>query len=149
MKVKQIIIFISFMFLSSNIFAVRLHYESVYQAYINSVLFLGDVEVTLPDGTRADIVNTTHAVEVDFTDKWAEAVGQSLYYSFRLQKIAGIVLILDDPSNATQNYNIKKVAVLCYKYNIDLWVVYPVSQDPNSNIFNYYKVNTEITERRY
>jgi len=37
----------------------------------------------------------THAVEVDFTAKWYEALGQSLYYSMQAGKRAGILLIIE------------------------------------------------------
>ena len=37
--------------------------------------------MTMPDGTRCDILTDTHAIEVDFADKWAEAIGQSLNYA--------------------------------------------------------------------
>ena len=37
----------------------------------------------------------THAIEIDFGNKWTEAVGQSLYYSLQPGKKAGIVLILE------------------------------------------------------
>ena len=55
----------------------------------------GQVEVVLPDGTRCDCVTETHAIEFDFGDNWAEAVGQSSYYSIQTGKKAGIVLILE------------------------------------------------------
>jgi hypothetical protein len=35
----------------------------------------GKVEVVMRDGTRCDILTTTHAIEVDFAKKWAEAIG--------------------------------------------------------------------------
>jgi hypothetical protein len=41
-------------------------------------------------------VTDTHAVEIDFGDNWAEAVGQSSYYSIQTKKKAGIVLILEN-----------------------------------------------------
>ena len=50
----------------------------------------------MPDGTRCDILIDTHAIEVDFADKWAEAVGQSLNYAIQTGKKAGIVLVLKD-----------------------------------------------------
>ena len=55
----------------------------------------GQVEVVLPDGTRCDCVTETHAIEFDFGDNWAEAVGQSAYYSIQTNKKAAIVLILE------------------------------------------------------
>ena len=36
----------------------------------------GKVEVVMKDGTRCDILTATHAIEVDFAKKWAEAIGQ-------------------------------------------------------------------------
>lgn len=33
----------------------------------------GQVEVVMKDGTRCDILTATHAIEVDFAKKWAEA----------------------------------------------------------------------------
>jgi len=38
-------------------------------------------EVTMPDGTFADCLSATHAIEVDFTHKWAESLGQALHYA--------------------------------------------------------------------
>jgi hypothetical protein len=59
----------------------------------------GQTEVVLPDKTRADCVTATHAIEFDFGKKWAESIGQSLYYSLQTGKRAGIVLILQKPSD--------------------------------------------------
>ena len=53
--------------------------------------------MVLADNTRADCITTTHAIEFDFGKKWAEAIGQSLFYSLQTGKRAGIVLILDNP----------------------------------------------------
>lgn len=55
----------------------------------------GQMEVVLPDRTRCDCLFETHAVEFDFADKWAEAIGQSLYYAFQTEKRAGIILIME------------------------------------------------------
>ncbi|QXD24577.1 hypothetical protein F7C95_01340 [Opitutia bacterium ISCC 51] len=52
--------------------------------------------MVLEDRTRCDIVTATHAIEVDFADKWAEAIGQSLNYAMQTGKKAGIVLVLKD-----------------------------------------------------
>jgi hypothetical protein len=51
--------------------------------------------VALPDGTRCDCVTDTNAIEFDFGNNLAEAVGQSSYYSIQAKKRAGIVLILE------------------------------------------------------
>ena len=82
--------------LKGSLSAARLNPEAHYQE-IAAKKYNGQTEVTMPDGTRCDIVTETHAIEVDFADKWAEAIGQSLNYSFQLKKKAGILLILEKP----------------------------------------------------
>ncbi len=59
----------------------------------------GKAEVRLPDGTRADCITSTHAVEFDFGEKWAESIGQSLYYGLQTGKKPGVVLILEKESD--------------------------------------------------
>ena len=57
-------------------------------------------EVTLANGARADCISTTHAIEVDFSEKWAEALGQSLLYAAATDLTPGIYLICrQSPSN--------------------------------------------------
>ena len=50
----------------------------------------------MPDGTRCDILTDTYATEVDFADKWSEAIRQSLNYATQTGKKAGIVLVRKD-----------------------------------------------------
>ncbi len=40
-----------------------------------------ETNVRMPDGTYADCLSATHAIEVDFSRKWAEAIGQALHYA--------------------------------------------------------------------
>lgn len=51
------------------------------------------MEQHMPNGTRADCVSETHAWEIDFAHKWAEALGQSLNYAAETGKTPGIILI--------------------------------------------------------
>jgi hypothetical protein len=78
--------------------AARINSESYYQK-IAAEKYSGETEVVMPDGTRCDIVTETHAIEVDFADKWGEAIGQSLNYAFQSNKRAGILLILEKKSD--------------------------------------------------
>lgn len=54
----------------------------------------GEIEFKLKDRTRVDCLTDEFAIEFDFGKKWAESIGQSLYYSFITGKKAGVVLIL-------------------------------------------------------
>lgn len=56
----------------------------------------GKVEYVLEDRTRVDCLTETHAVEVDFAHKWAEAIGQALYYSKMTGKAPAVLLIVGD-----------------------------------------------------
>ncbi|MFZ5770524.1 MAG: hypothetical protein ACOY4W_03770 [Thermodesulfobacteriota bacterium] len=84
----------------------------------------GKAEVVLPDKTRADCLTENNAVEVEFGRKWAEAIGQSLYYSFQTGKRAGIVLILEKPQDRKHLLRLNSV-INHYNLPIDAWTITP------------------------
>ena len=53
----------------------------------------GQTEYVLEDRTRVDCLTDTHAIEFDWCNKWAEAVGQALYYARSTGRMPVIVLI--------------------------------------------------------
>ena len=57
----------------------------------------GEVEFRVDDGgagkVRVDCLLDDYVVEMDFADKWAEAFGQSVYYSYLTGRNAAVVLI--------------------------------------------------------
>ena len=82
----------------------------------------GQVEVVLPDKTRCDCITDTHAIEHDFGPKWAEAIGQSLYYSLQTGKRAGIVLIIRKKTD--QKYWIRlNSTIKLFGLPIDTWKI--------------------------
>ncbi len=84
----------------------------------------GQTEVRLPDGTRVDCVTKFYAVEVDFSKKWAEAVGQALWYAANTGRVAKIVLIVDFASNASvSQYERVRKLIWHYELPIDLEAV--------------------------
>jgi len=54
----------------------------------------GQVEFILEDQTRVDCLMPGFAVEADFGHKWAEAIGQSLYYGRMTDRQPGVLLIV-------------------------------------------------------
>lgn len=56
----------------------------------------GKKEFRLWDTTRVDCLTKEYAIEFDFAKKWAESIGQSLYYAKMTGKKPAIVLILTD-----------------------------------------------------
>jgi hypothetical protein len=79
----------------------------------------GEVEHRLPDRTRVDCLTEVHAIEFDFTSKWAEAIGQALHYSLMTGKRGGIVLIGDQQRMILRARRIIKE----YGLPIDLWTM--------------------------
>lgn len=59
----------------------------------------GRKEVILWDMTRIDCLTKDYAIEFDFAKKWAESIGQSLYYAKLTKKEPAVVLILDAPTD--------------------------------------------------
>lgn len=79
-------------------------------------------EFRLWDDTRVDLLNDEYAIEVDYAHKWAEAIGQSLYYSNLTGKKPGIILFVKDIEKERQFvYRLQTVAV---KYGITFWIEY-------------------------
>ena len=106
---KYIIIFL----LSFNVFALEKDYQVKYCR--------GEIEVRLPDKTRIDCLTETHAIEYDYGKKWAEAIGQSLYYAMHTGKRAGIVLII--APTETRFLTRAKAVIEHYGLPIDVWSV--------------------------
>ena len=80
----------------------------------------GEIEHVLPDRTRVDCLTDTHAIEFDWGKKWAEAIGQSLYYSYMTNKKAGIVLIVDE---GKEDRFIKRLETVTNHQCIDVWIM--------------------------
>ncbi|PHS64317.1 MAG: hypothetical protein COB09_08040 [Thalassobium sp.] len=53
----------------------------------------GKSEVVLEDRTRVDCLTDDLAIEFDWCKKWAEAIGQALYYSKMTGRMPAIALI--------------------------------------------------------
>ena len=81
------------------------------------------MEVVLQDKARVDCVTNTHAIEFDFAPKWAESIGQALYYGEVLKKKPGIVLIVENPEKSEKYIN--RVKTIAVKSGITLWIMYP------------------------
>lgn len=100
-------------------YAGHLHKEKEYQQAWCAKMG-GQLEVVLDDGTRVDCLTDEYAIEFDFGRKWAESVGQALYYALKTGRKPGIVLILEKDSD--KRY-LRRLQDLRIKYNFDLWTV--------------------------
>lgn len=76
----------------------------------------------MPDGSRADCTNSTHAIEFDFGRKWAESIGQALNYGAQSGKTPGVVLILEKAKDVRYLDRVKKVRE-AYGLPLEVWAV--------------------------
>ncbi|WP_309386083.1 hypothetical protein [Cerasicoccus frondis] len=83
-----------FLLLTVSLHAKRDNPESWYVDLVQMSLG-GDQNVRMSNGTYCDLLTADCAWEVDFADKWAESIGQSLNYSTQSGRPAGIILIME------------------------------------------------------
>ena len=53
--------------------------------------------------SAADCVTHEHAIEIDASDHWKEAIGQALYYASQLNKTAGLALVCKRKATSCQD----------------------------------------------
>lgn len=102
-----------------NSFAGRLHPEKWYQKKWCEEQN-GIIEYKLPDKTRVDCLTEKYAIEVDFADKWAEAIGQSLYYAYQTNRQPGIIIIMEKESD---DRYLKRLLVVAEELSIVVWTI--------------------------
>lgn len=96
------------------------HPERWYQERVAEAL-KGKMEVHVPDG-RVDVVTETHAIEVEFSSKWKNSLGQALWYAMQTGKQAGIVLILENEQRDTPDAIRLGSVIEQSKLPIKLWL---------------------------
>jgi hypothetical protein len=85
-------------------------------------------EYRLWDASRVDLLSDEYAIEVDFSHKWSEAVGQSLYYALVTGKKPAIVLLVTNPQKESRF--IFRLQAVCAKHGIKLFL----EQLPNEEL---------------
>ena len=119
----KIIIIIKFFFIFTFcVYSQHINKEVVYQEYFASIMF-GATEYRLDDNTRIDIFTEYYAIEVDFASKWAEAIGQALYYAAKTNTQPGILLIME---NENDSRYLERLLVVVSEYiYIKIWTINP------------------------
>lgn len=78
-----------------------------------------EVEVRLPDESRVDLLTPEYAIEVDWANKWAEGIGQALYYGLVTERKPAVLLLTRDRDDKLY---VVRCQVVCAKYGIKLLV---------------------------
>jgi len=97
------------------------HNEKYYQTQLCNELN-GVMEQSLLDRTRVDCLTDEYAIEVDFAKKWAESIGQSLYYAEMTGKKPAVGFIVRD--NKKDRRYLKRLEVLTKKYQIKIFKIH-------------------------
>ena len=85
--------------------------ETSYRIPIGSVSYL-----------EVDCVSDTHAIEIDWNDKWREGVGQALVYSKLLDLKFGLILVCKE--NSTKEHLCYRHSRLCYRHGRPRWTAW-------------------------
>ena len=118
---KRLILFL--VLLAAPCYAAHQYTEKQYQT--KWCTGKGVAEYKLSDNTRVDCLTKTHAIEFDFAPKWAESIGQSLYYSMRTGKKAGVVLIMENKEKDKKYLD--RLQCVAKRFCIDVWIISPES----------------------
>ena len=119
---------IGFLALAATALALWISSTSAQEAKYQARYCTGmEQEVTMRSGARADCISNDYAIEVDFSNKWAEAIGQSLHYASETSLRAGIVLVCNDLVNCdAHSYRLTSTA---QKFHLPLTVWFCVPDD--------------------
>jgi len=96
------------------------YHERYYQTELCNTL-KGRMEVTLKDRTRVDCLSDKYAIEVDFAKKWAQSIGQSLYYAKMTGKKPAVGLIVDKEKDGRY---LKRLELIAKEYNIKIFTIW-------------------------
>ena len=94
------------------------HNEKYYQTKMCNNLN-GIMEYRLKDKTRVDCLTDDLAIEVDWAKKWAESIGQSLYYAQMTNKKPAVGLIV----GRNDKKFVARLKVVANKLNIKIIIL--------------------------
>lgn len=112
---------------TSPCFSAHLYLEKEYQGQWCKAQ-KGQQEYILNDKARIDCLTDNYAIEFDFASKWAESIGQALYYALSTGKAPGVVLIMENPEKDVKYLN--RLNDVAKKYNIKVWTMTPQDMPP-------------------
>jgi len=90
--------------------------------YQNEFCVNGIKEYVLKDKSRIDCLTDTYAIEIDFSKKVYECIGQSIYYSIETNRKPACALIFDKNNKSDIRY-LKRLKVVAKKYDIKIFII--------------------------
>jgi len=87
------------------------------------------LEVSLGAQRRADCLDQTHAIEVDWSDKWKEGIGQSMAYAAATGLLPGVILVCRrDPANCRASSRYTRETFSTMGVSATIWQCSPTDQ---------------------
>ena len=84
----------------------------------------GEKEYRLDDGTRVDLLFEDKACEIDWANKWAEGIGQSIYYGLKTERSPLVILLAKKDGWEKYRDRVEYCDIECWVYDtrIEGWV---------------------------
>ncbi len=82
----------------------------------------GVPEYLLPDKARVDILTHTEAIEVDWAHKWAEGIGQALYYGAMTKRTPVVLLLMNTADEERYLFRVRAVIDAHSRTRLTLWL---------------------------
>jgi hypothetical protein len=82
----------------------------------------GVPEYMLPDKARVDILTHTEAIEVDWAHKWAEGIGQALYYGAMTKRTPVVLLLMNTADEERYLFRVRAVIDAHARTRLTLWL---------------------------
>ena len=108
---------LSLLFVGCSASAKKYH-EKYYQTQLCKELD-GEMEYVLEDRTRVDYLTDGYAIEVDWAKKWAEGIGQALYYAQMTNRKPAVALIVGKKDNKF----LKRLETVANKFDIRIIIL--------------------------
>lgn len=80
-------------------------------------------EVVMPDGSRADLITETHAIEVEWALKWKESISQATLYSIWTSKKPAVILLMGKDSADAEKLAVLRCGLVCERLGVKLSVI--------------------------
>ena len=77
----------------------------------------GEKEYRLDDGTRVDLLFEDKACEIDWANKWAEGIGQSIYYGLKTERPPLVILLAKKDGWEKYRDRVEYCDIECWVYD--------------------------------
>ena len=100
-------------------YGTETYWQDIIQKEIGGVK-----EYRLDDGTRVDLLFVDKACEIDWATKWAEGIGQSIYYGLKTDRPPLVILLAKKDGWEKYRDRVEYCDIECWVYDtrIEGWV---------------------------